>query len=199
MSVLKIYGDAISGNCNKVRWTADYLGLVYEWIEINVLNKESRTPEFLKLHAGGQVPVIVTPDGKALAQSNAIILYLAETNDSDLIPANDFLRAQMYEWLFWEQYNHEPYIAVRRFQKLYLKKPEDAIAPHLAERGNDALRRMETALAHSSFFVGDFSLADIALAGYTRVAHEGGFDLSAYPAVRRWIGDVEQKLRIGSV
>jgi glutathione S-transferase len=105
---MKIYGDINSGNCLKVKWVCDRLALPYTWIDIDTRKRESRTPQFLRLNSAGQVPVIEFDDGRALAQSNAIIRYLAR--GSDLIPANAFAAAKMDEWLFWEQYSHEPYI-----------------------------------------------------------------------------------------
>ncbi|MBW8813982.1 MAG: glutathione S-transferase family protein [Caulobacterales bacterium] len=192
---MKIYGDSISGNCLKVKWTADFLGRPYEWIETDVLKKESRTPQFLALNPAGQVPAVILDDGRPLAQSNAIILHLAE--GSSLIPADAYERARMFEWLFWEQYSHEPYVAVARFQVAYLGKPVAELEPRLVERGEAALARMEQALSDSAFLAGErVSLADVALVAYTRVSHEGGFDLGKYPAVRRWVGAVEAALNI---
>ena len=199
MSGYKIYGGSVSGNCLKVKWTADLLGVRYEWIETDVLKSETRTPEFLALNPAGQVPLLVTPKGKALAQSNAIVLYLAEKHGGCLIPDKAFARAKVYEWLFWEQYSHEPYIAVRRFQKFYLKKADSDIDPKLMERGLGALARMETQLAGEAFIAGSaFTAADIALVAYTRVAHEGGFDLNAFPAVKAWVARVEKRLDLGA-
>ena len=109
---LQIYGDRVSGNCLKVKWTADRLGIPYRWIQTDVRKAETRTPEFLALNPAGQVPMVVLEDGRPLAQSNAIILHLAE--GSDLIPGDAYARARMLEWMFWEQYSHEPYIAVVR-------------------------------------------------------------------------------------
>ncbi|ATC31303.1 glutathione S-transferase family protein [Caulobacter vibrioides] len=192
---LQIYGDSISGNCLKVKWTADRLGVAYEWIETNVLTAETRTSAFMALNPAGQVPLAVFPDGRPLAQSNAIMFHLAE--GSDLIPGDAFDRAKMLEWMFWEQYSHEPYIAVARFQMLYLGKPVESLEPRLIERGAAALARLETQLQQSTFLVGDkLTLADVALVAYTRVAHEGGFDLSLYPAVEAWVGRVEADLGI---
>ena len=191
-----IYGDAISGNCVKVKWTADRLGLRYEWIDVDVLSGATRTPEFLALNPAGQAPVVVLDDGRPLAQSNAIIVHLAE--GTNLIPGDPYARAKMFEWLFWEQYSHEPYIAVARFQMRYLGKPAEALDPKLLERGNVALRRLEAATGESAYLVGGFpTLADIALAPYTRWAGEGGFDLAAYPQVQAWIGRVERALGLG--
>ncbi|MGD2134148.1 MAG: glutathione S-transferase family protein [Maricaulaceae bacterium] len=194
---IKIYGDCVSGNCLKVRWVADQLGVPYEWVDVDILSGGTRTEEFLALNPAGQVPCIVFPDGRTLAQSNAIILYLAEWTGSDLIPEAAFERAKMMEWLFWEQYSHEPAIAVRRFQKLYLNKPEDEIDPQLMAKGRRALGRMEMALIDRDFLLGPkLSIADIALVAYTRVAHEGGFDLNEFPAVQAWVGRVELALGI---
>ncbi|MBN8977695.1 MAG: glutathione S-transferase family protein [Rhizobiales bacterium] len=190
---MKIYGDLNSGNCLKVKWVCDRLRIPYQWIAVDTLQGETRTPAFLKLNAAGQVPVVVFGDGRALAQSNAIIRYLAR--GSDLIPADDFLAAKMDEWLFWEQYSHEPYIAVCRFLMVYLGKSASDLDPDKVTRGHAALACMEAQLSTSRFLVGEaFTVADIALLAYTRVAHEGGFDLAGYGAVRRWIGDCESVL-----
>lgn len=192
---MKIYGDLKSGNCLKVKWVCDKLSRRYTWIEIDTMKSESRTPEFLKLNGAGQVPVLELDDGRTLAQSNAIIRYLAR--GTDLIPAEAFLAAKMDEWLFWEQYNHEPYIAVCRFQMVYLEKSLGDLDPEKVKRGYAALALMEHELKHRRFFVGDaLSLADVSLLAYTRVAHEGGFHLDGYDAVKRWIGEAEQALHL---
>ena len=192
---MQIYGDRVSGNCLKVKWTADKLGLAYVWIQTDVLQAQSRTPQFLALNPAGQVPTVVLEDGRPLAQSNAIILHLAQ--GSDLIPADAYDRARMLEWMFWEQYSHEPYIAVARFQRLLLGRPADQIEPRLMERGHAALARMALQLDRTPFLVGAaLSLADVALVAYTRTAHEGGFDLSAYPSVGAWVARVEAALAI---
>jgi glutathione S-transferase len=192
---MKIYGDSISGNCLKVKWTADFLGLAYDWIEIDVLKAETRAPEFLALNPAGQVPTVILDDGRPLAQSNAIMVHLAE--GSELIPRDAYARARMFEWLFWEQYSHEPYIAVARFQVRYLGKAVADVEPRIVERGAAALARMELQLGETRFLVGELSLADIACVAYTRLGHEGGFDLAAYPAVRAWVARVELALGIG--
>lgn len=192
---MRIYGDSISGNCLKVKWTADHLKLPYQWIETDILKGESRTPAFLALNPSGQVPAVVLDDGRPLAQSNAILLHLAE--GSDLIPADAYDRARMLEWLFWEQYSHEPYVAVARFQMRYLGKPASELEPRIVERGKAALQRLDEALADQPFLVGARPcLADVALVAYTRMAGEGGFDLADYPKVQAWIGRVEQTLNI---
>ncbi len=192
---MDIYGDSISGNCLKVKWTADRIGLAYRWIETSVLSGDTRTPDYLAMNPAGQVPLVRFDDGRILAQSNAIIVHFAE--GSPLIPADGFARAKMFEWLFWEQYSHEPYVAVARFQVHYLGKAVADLDPKIVERGKGALKLLDDALARDAFLVGDaVSLADVALVAYTRVAHQGGFDLADYPAVQRWIARVEAALSI---
>jgi len=190
---ITIYGDSISGNCLKVKWTADHLGLAYEWVEIDVVKGEARSDTLRKLNPAAQVPTVVLADGRSLAQSNAIVLHLAE--GSSLIPKDPYWRAKMLEWLFWEQYSHEPYIAVRRFHRLYLNTPEAELDPKLKARGDAALARMETWLGASPYLVeGGLSCADIALVAYTRMAHEGGFDLSQFPSVKGWVARIDAEL-----
>jgi len=190
---MKIYGDMNSGNCLKVKWVCDRLALPYSWVAIDTLKQETRTTDFLKLNSAGQVPTVELADGRTLAQSNAIIRYLAR--GSDLIPADAFAEAKMDEWLFWEQYSHEPYVAVCRFQMFYLGKPASDLDSEKVKRGYAALARMEQQLALTPFLVGGaISLADISLLAYTRLAHEGGFHLDGYAALRRWIGACERSL-----
>jgi glutathione S-transferase len=178
-----------------VKWVADSLGLSYAWIEVDILAGESRTPAYLALNPAGQVPMVVLDDGRPLAQSNAILLHLAE--GSALIPKDAYARAKMLEWMFWEQYSHEPYVAVARFQVAYLGKAVSDLEPRIVERGKAALQRVEDGLAGSSFLLGEaVSLADVALVAYTRVASEGGFDLADYPRVAAWVGRVERVLKI---
>jgi glutathione S-transferase len=190
---MKIYGDIKSGNCLKVKWVCDHLRIPYQWIDVDTLNGGTRTNEFLKLNPWGQVPTVEFDDGRALAQSNAIIRHLAR--GSALIPTDSFAATQMDAWLFWEQNSHEPYIAVVRFQMLYLGKPASAIDQQLMKRGYAALDSLERRLGEARFLLGEaFSLADIASLAYTRVAHEGGFDLAGYDSVRRWISECERRL-----
>jgi glutathione S-transferase len=189
---MKIYGDGNSGNCLKVKWVCDYLALPYTWIDIDIMKGESRTADFLALNPWGQVPTVVFDDGRALAQSGAIIRYLAR--DSDLIPRDAFAAGKMDEWLFWEQYSHEPYVAVCRFHLVYLGKSASELDPEKVRRGYLALDHMERRLRSAQFLVEKFSLADVALLAYTRLAHEGGFDLGRYPSVQRWIADAEKHL-----
>lgn len=183
---MKFFGDSISGNCLKVKWTADHLGLPYEWVETSVLTGETRTPDFLAMNPAGQVPLAVFDDGRPLAQSNAIILHLAR--GSALIPTDSYLQARMFEWMFWEQYSHEPYVAVARFQVRYRGRDPATLEPELVGRAEAALDRLEAALAGSTWLVGDaFSLADMALLPYTRFAPEAGLDLSRWQSLTAWI------------
>jgi glutathione S-transferase len=192
---MQVFGDSNSGNCLKVKWVCDLLAIPYTWTEVDTLGGGSRTPEFLAMNGAGQVPVVLLDDGRALAQSNAIIRYLAR--DSRLVPSDAFDAAKMDEWLFWEQNTHEPAVAVCRFQLVYLRKSRDQLDPDKVKRGYAALQRMEDQLKRTRFLMGDaVSLADVACLAYTRLAHEGGFDLAALPSVRRWIGEAEQALGV---
>jgi glutathione S-transferase len=194
---LKLYGDPISGNCLKTKWTADYLGLDYDWIALDIRKGETRTDEFLAINPFGQVPTAALADGRILTQSNAIMVYLVEAHDGDLLPRDAYDRAQVFKWLFWEQNSHEPYIAGRRFRKAYLGHGDEKIDAEWLPRGEAALGLMERALQDTDYLAGDrLTLADIALVAYTRVAHEGGFDLSGFPSLRAWIARVEKDLSI---
>ncbi|HWE99957.1 MAG TPA: glutathione S-transferase family protein [Caulobacteraceae bacterium] len=193
--MIKIFGDPISGNCLKVKWTCERLGIPFTWTNVDVTKSETRTEAFLAMNPSGQVPTVLLQDGRPLAQSNAILLHLAE--GSDLIPSDSYERARMLEWLFWEQYSHEPYVAVARFQMKYLGKARGELDPKIIERGEAALQRLERALAGADFLAGArLSLADISLVAYTRMAHDGGFDLAHYPAVSAWVARVEAALPI---
>lgn len=200
MSRYKIYGDCRSGNCLKVRWTADLLGVPYDWVDVDVLAGTTRTEEFLAINPSGQVPCVVLPDGRTLSQSNAIILYLADVHDGSLAPADPYARAKVLEWLFWEQYSHEPYIAVRRFLKAFLGKSDEDLDPKLLANGRRALGQMAMQLGKTDYIAGDaLTAADIALLAYTRLAHEGGFDLDEFPNIRGWIARVERDLGVAPI
>ena len=192
---MKLYGDLKSGNCLKVKWTADALCLPYTFVPVDILKGESRTPAYLAKFPQGQVPAIELSDGRTLAQSNAIIRYLAR--GSALLPDDAFIQAKIDEWLFWEQYSHEPYVATCRFHMAYLGKSKESRDPDKVARGEMALDHMERQLADRTFLVGTtLTIADIALLAYTRVAHEGGFDLSTRPNIRKWIAASEQHLKL---
>jgi glutathione S-transferase len=193
--MIKIFGDPISGNCLKVKWACERLGLPFTWTNIDVTKQETRTEAFLAINPAGQVPTVLLKDGRPLAQSNAILLHLAE--GSDLIPSDSYERAKMYEWLFWEQYSHEPYVAVARFQMMHLGKQRSQLDPKLIERGEAALKRLDDALSGARFLAGGrLSLADLSLVAYTRMAGDGGFELARYPAVQAWIARVEAAVPI---
>lgn len=193
---MKIHGDLNSGNCLKVKWTADALGLGYTWLPVDVMKGESRTAAYLAKFPQGQVPGVEFDDGRTLAQSNAIIRYVAR--GSRLLPDDPFTQAKIDESLFWEQYSHEPYVATCRFHMVYLGKSKESRDPAKVERGEKALNHMERMLTSSGpFLVGStVTIADIALLAYTRVADQGGFDLAARPNLRAWIARCEQALAV---
>lgn len=183
-----IHGAPFSGNCYKVALMLDLLGERYEWREIDLAKGETRTPEFLAMNLNGKVPVLELPDGRYLAESNAILCYLAE--GTPYLPAERFTRAQTLHWLFFEQYSHEPYIAVARF--ICMRLPEDhprrAELPQLRERGNQALAVMERHLQGHAWFGGEHcTVADLALFAYSHDAARGGFVLADYPAATAWL------------
>ena len=188
-----LYGNYTSGNCWKPAMMLHARGLPFRWIEVDILKGESRTPDFLKLNPNGRVPLLVFPDGRMMAESNAMLLHLGE--GSSWIPADPYLRAKMYEWLFFEQYSHEPYIATVRFWVKEAGKAKEK-AQEIVERtarGHAALGVMEKALSATPFLVGaQPTLADVALYAYTHVAPEGGFSLEPYPAIRQWLGRVTE-------
>ena len=190
--MLRLYDYLPSGNGYKVRLALARLGLDYELVEVDIHKGETRTPEFLRRNPIGRIPVLELEDGTALAESNSIIWYLAE--GTALAPASRRARAETLRWMFFEQYNHEPAIAVVRFWKHYLPELTELQRLDLPERvkkGYAALDVMELALARAPFLVdGRFGLADIALYAYTHVAHEGEFDLARYPAIRAWLARV---------
>ena len=185
---LQIYGDSRSGNCYKLKLLCAEMGMHYDWHEVDILAGETRTAEFLAINPNGKIPVITLPDGRHLAESNAILCFLAD--GSDFFRGDAFDRAGILQWLFFEQYSHEPFIATSRFIVQYLGSPPER-ADELRQKkegGYRALGVMEHRLDEHEFIAGPrFSIADIALFAYTHVADEGGFSLADYPAVRRWI------------
>ncbi len=194
--MLTAYGMSSSGNCYKVKLTLEQLALPYRWAEVDTTRGETRTAEYLARNANGQVPVLQMEDGSFLPESNAILWYLAE--DTPLAPADRIGRARALQWMFFEQYSHEPCIAVARFILYYLPAdtPRRAELPKLQERGRKALGVMEQHLAREPFFAGGrYSVADIALYAYTHCAGDGGFDLGAYPSVRAWLERVRGQPR----
>jgi len=189
---MRVYGDIQSGNCYKIRLLLAHLGRTpgsdYDWVHIDVLAGETRTPEFLARNPNGRIPVLELDDGRYLSESNAILNYLAA--DTPYLRDEPYVRAEVLKWQFFEQYSHEPYIATARFIAKYLGLPDDRRAEYDAKQagGNAALSVLEGRLAVSDFLVDDqLTIADITLYAYTHVADEGGFDLSRYPAVQRWL------------
>jgi len=191
-----VYGMSDSGNCYKVRLALEQLALPYRWIEIDPSSGETRTPEFLAMNPNGKVPTLQLEDGAFLPESGAILHYLAE--GSRLLPAGRRSRAHVLQWMFFEQYSHEPYVAVARAIVRYQPpdSPRRAELPRLLERGAQALAVMERHLEHEPFFVDErYSIADIALYAYTHCAADGGFELAAYPALQRWLERVKSQPR----
>jgi glutathione S-transferase len=184
----KVYGDYRSGNCYKVKLMLHLLGLPYEWIAIDILKGETQSEAFLAKNPNGKIPVLELEDGTCLWESNAILNFLAD--GSEFLPSEPRLRTQVLQWQFFEQYSHEPYVAVARFIQLYQGLPEARRAEYeeCHVRGHKALKVMEQQLQRTPYLVGEhFSIADIALYAYTHVADEGGFDLSGYPAICSWL------------
>jgi glutathione S-transferase len=190
--MLTLYQQADSGNCYKVRLALSHLGLPYRTVAVSSLDGSTRRPEFLAKNPIGRVPTLEFGDGRCLAESNAILLHLAE--GTRLLPGDAYERAKAYEWLFFEQYDHEPRIAVRRALSLYPERSAEATPARMAqllEAGNRALAVIERRLGAADWLAGDaFSVADIALYAYTHMAGDGGYDLAAFPAIGRWLARV---------
>ena len=193
---ITVYGFSPSGNCHKVRLLLEQIGREYRWVEIDSSKGETRTLEFLAKNPNGRVPIIELDDGRVLAESNAILCWLAEDASASgmkFLPDDPWHKAQALAWMFFEQYSHEPYVAVARFVCGWtpLDSPRRAELPRLRERGHQALAVMERHLAMSPWFTGaDYGIADIALFAYTCVADHGGIALDAYPAIRDWLARV---------
>lgn len=189
----RVYGDSISGNCYKIKLLMSFLKADYEWIELDILQGETRTEDFLAKNPNGKIPLLEVTTGQYLFESNAILNYLAE--GTPYLPTDTWEKAQVLQWQFFEQYSHEPYIAVNRFIAKYLGMPEARRAEFKAKKpgGRKALAVMENHLSQTNFFVGNrLTIADISLYAYTHVADEGGFDLSIYPAIHTWFGRIQQ-------
>jgi len=186
-----VHGMSTSGNCHKVRLLLEQLGRPYDWVEVDSANGATRTPEYLAKNPNGKVPMLERADGGILVESDAILYWLAE--GTPLLPADAWQRAQALSWLFFEQYSHEPYIAVARFIRGWtpLDSPRRADLPRLVERGGQALAVMEKHLQGACWFTGpEYGVADIALFAYTHCADDGGFDLSSYPRITDWLARV---------
>lgn len=193
---MKLYDDPMSGNGYKARLLLAHLSLPYEYIPIDILRGESRTKEFLQKNLNGRIPVLELDDGNYLPESNAILYYLSQ--NSIYWPVESFAQAQVMQWLFFEQYSHEPNIATPRFwlkNKILEDTPFNIeLLAQKQRAGNQALAVMNEHLQSRSLFVGErYSIADIALYAYTHVADEGGFDVSQYPAVTEWLQRVREQ------
>ncbi len=189
---MKIYGDKRSGNCYKLQLAASLLNLKYSWHDVDIMLGETRSETFLTLNPAGEIPLVVLDDGRHLSESNAIINYFAE--GTALAPTDSYHRATIQQWQFWEQYNHEPRIAVARFIKLYQGLPESRRAEFeaLQKPGNRALALMDARLQAFNWLAGDrLSMADVSLYAYTHVADEGGFDIKAYEGINAWIARMQ--------
>ncbi|NVK23683.1 MAG: glutathione S-transferase family protein [Gammaproteobacteria bacterium] len=190
--MMKIYGDAKSGNCYKIKLVCELLQIPYEWVEMDLLAGDTQTASFLSKNPNGKVPVLELADGRCLAESNAIINYIA--HGSNLLPAEPYDLALVQQWQCFEQYSHEPYIAVARFIEKYQGLPDDRREEYLSKQvgGYKALDVMEQQLTNADYIAGKtLTTADIALYAYTHVAHEGGFDLTNYPNIQQWFKRIE--------
>jgi glutathione S-transferase len=188
---VRIYGDLQSGNCYKIALLCALLDIRHEWVPVDILAGETATPGFLARNPNGKIPVLERADGRCLWESNAILNYLAA--GTELLPTEPFELARVQQWQFFEQYSHEPYVAVARFIAKYLGLPEARRAEYESKQagGHRALAVMERQLEQTPFLAGPrLTTADISLYGYTHVAEEGGFDLGRYPAIRAWLGRV---------
>ena len=192
--MLTLYEFSSSGNCYKLRLAMTQLGIAFRCIEKDITRGETRTADFLAINPNGRIPVLVTPEGKVLPESNAALWYLAR--ESPFMPKDAFQQAQVLQWMFFEQYNHEPNIATSRYW-IHVLGEREKYAEALAEKqqkGHEALRVMDAHLADHDFFVGEsYSIADIALYAYTHVAEQGGFSLKAYPAIGSWLNRVAEQ------
>lgn len=190
--MLTIYGMRASGNCYKLQLLLDQLGREYRWVEVDSAHGATRTSEYLAKNPNGKVPLLELEDGRRLAESDAILCYLAE--GTPFLPDDRWLRAQTLQWLFFEQYSHEPCIAVARFIRGWLpaEHPRQAEVPALLQKGAQVLAVMEQHLAGREWFVGNsYGIADIALYAYTHCAGDGGFELADFPNIRAWLARVQ--------
>jgi glutathione S-transferase len=188
-----LYSMQNSGNCYKPRLLLHQIGRDFRMVDTDSLDGSTRRPDFLALNPNGKVPLLVLPDGRRLAESNAMLLHLAE--GTPFLPADVYERAVCYQWLFFEQYSHEPYVAVARSWLHLIPDGRTRLGPErladLHARGHKALQVMEQRLGEAPWFAGTaYSVADVALYAYTHVAHEGGFDLGSYPGIRDWLARV---------
>jgi glutathione S-transferase len=189
---MKVYGDVYSGNCYKLKLACALLSIPHEWVPIDILKKETLTESFLAMNPAGKIPVLETDTGEFLTESNAILFYLA--CDTKLWPTDKLEQTRVLQWQFFEQYSHEPNIAVARFIKRYQNMPESRLAEYESKMkpGYRALDIMEKVLLQTSFLIGENpTIADLSLYAYTHVAHEGGFNLSNYSGINNWLNNIQ--------
>ena len=189
---MKIYGDIQSGNCYKIKLLCSLLQIKHQWLHLDILAGDTQQAQFLTKSPNGKIPLLELPDGRCLSESNAIVNFLAA--GSFLLPCDSYDLAKVQQWQFFEQYSHEPYIAVARFIAKYLGLPDDRRAEYNAKQpgGNKALTVMEEQLSQTPYLIGEqLTTADITLYAYTHVAEEGGFDLTQYPAIKAWLTRIE--------
>lgn len=190
---MQLYGDRQSGNCYKIQLLSTLLDLPLDWVDVDILDGQTQTPEFLSLNPNGKIPLLVLDDGRVLAESNAILNFLAA--GSPFLPEDPYQLALVQQWQFFEQYSHEPFIAVARFIQRYLGLPEERRAEYNQKKqgGYRALKVMEQQLQQTAFIAGSrLTTADIALYAYTHVAHEGGFDVSGFPHITAWMARIQE-------
>ncbi len=198
--MIKAYGSSTSGNCWKVATVLKLTGQPFQWVEVNSNAGGTRTAEYLALNPNGKVPIVQLDDGAVITESNAILLHFAD--GTHLLPPPGLARTRVTEWLFFEQYSHEPYIAVARNWIAYQGATEKYAArlPEIWERGHRALAVMERRLAGRTYLASDqLSIADLALYAYTHVAYEGDFDLTPYPGIRGWLNRVAAEPGLTSI
>lgn len=189
---MKLYGDIISGNCYKAYLLLNLLDYDFQWLNINIMNGEAATDEFRQKNPNAKIPLLELENGKTIAESNAILNYLAE--NSSYLPKDKYVRAKILEWQFFEQYSHEPFIAVARFINKYQGLPKERLAEYESKQsgGHKALSIMEKQLSQADYLVNNqYTIADISLYAYTHVAEEGGFDLNRYTAIQQWFKRIE--------
>lgn len=190
---MKVFGDIRSGNCYKIKLLLSFLDITYQWVHIDILAGETHEPDFLAMNPNGKIPVLEIEPGCHIAESNAILHYLAD--GTEYLPKDNFLRAKVLQWQFFEQYSHEPYIAVARYISKYLGLPEQKKAEYESKQkgGHHALSVMESQLQQTPYITGEqLTIADISLYGYTHVADEGGFDLSSYNSILSWLKRIQK-------
>lgn len=186
----KVYGDMLSGNCYKIKLLMEFLNIKHQWTHVDILESETQADDFVKMNPNQQIPVLEINESVALCESNAILNYLAK--GSSFLPDDHLKKAKVLQWQFFEQYSHEPYIATARYINIYLGLPEERKQEFASKQvsGHKALKIMDKHLEGNKYFVGESpTIADISLFAYTHVAHDGGFDLSEYTQILRWIDD----------